>query len=225
LAKIEVAGIRFRWDPRPYDFQYKDIELDIGDNVVVEIDFGTKIGRVIYINKKIEEKKLDSFSDKVVKKVDEDDLKQFEEAEKLSVKAMDIFKKKIAKYKLEMKPVAVEYSLDKSKITFFFTSETRVDFRSLLKDLIKTFKKKIKLQQIGPRDESRVFGGYGECGRPVCCRSFLTDLESITMDMAREQNMEGKGASKISGLWGRLMCCLAFEREEKTKKVSKKKSE
>jgi len=132
---------------------------------------------------------------------------------------MPKFKEKVKKYGLLMKPVMVDFTLDGEKMIFYFTSENRIDFRDLVKDLARTFKKQVKLRQIGARDEAKIYSGFGMCGRPVCCRSFLVSNETITMDMARMQYESGVSASKISGMCGRLMCCLAFEKNEKGKSL------
>src|SRR4030065_1929955 len=121
--------------------------------------------------------------------------------------------KKIKKHGLSMKLVGISISLDDRNLTFYFTAEGRVDFRELLRDLVSTFKKMIRLQQIGPKDAAKLIGGFGPCGRPVCCQTFLSDMKSITMDLARDQNLEGVTSSKISGICGKLMCCLDYEAE------------
>ena len=130
---------------------------------------------------------------------------------------VSLFREKVTELGLEMKPITVEYSFDGGKIIFYFTAENRVDFRELIKSLSRAVKEQVVMRQIGPRDEAKLLGGYGICGQPVCCVRFLTQAESVSMDMAREQYEMNVNANKVTGLCGRLMCCLAFEEPEKKK--------
>lgn len=205
----KATGIKFKNNPKIYDFlQNEEEPIEIGDFVLVDTAFGTESGQVIYIDKKIT--KDNKPTQKVIRKINSEEIAQQKEAEKDKNKAEEIFKKAINRYNLEMKLVDIEFTFD-NKVVFLFTAENRVDFRDLVKELIKNLKKQVRLKQIGPRDEARYLGGFGQCGKPVCCREFLGTIESVTMDMARDQNMASKGSTKISGVCGRLMCCLAYE--------------
>lgn len=204
----KVIGVRFKNNPKIYDFQKPKEKIEIGDLVLVETAFGIEGGTVVYIDKETKEK----VEQKILRKATSQDIENQKKLEKNKERYEKIFKEQVKKHKLEMKFVDIEFSFD-SNIIFLFTAESRVDFRSLVKSLTKTLKKPIKLKQIGPRDEARYIDGYGSCGRPICCKSFLGEIESVTMDMARNQNMASKGSGKISGICGRLMCCLAFEDE------------
>ena len=207
----KAFGIRFENNPKIYDFLAPEADgdkIDIGDIVVVETSLGSEIGKVIYTDKKIEKKNPPT--QKIIRKATAQDIKVSKELEKDKGKFEKIFKDCVKKNNLDMKLIDTEFSFDK-RITFLFAAESRVDFRKLVKDLTSVLKSQIKLKQIGSRDESRYLGGFGQCGRPLCCRAFLGTIESVTMDMARDQNMVSKGSSKISGLCGRLMCCLGFE--------------
>jgi len=188
--------------------------LKDGDYVIVEHDRGLDYGQITSPNNKAGPQLAESKESikKIVRKANERDLKQIEEDK---VKAKDAFNsclKKIEEHKLEMKLVRAEYSFDRSKIMFYFTAPGRVDFRNLVKDLAKIFKARIELRQIGVRDEAKLLGGFGSCGRELCCVRFLNDFEPVTIKMAKEEGLP-LNPPKISGLCGRLMCCLSFEYE------------
>lgn len=204
----KAIGVKFINNPKIYDFLEPEEKLEIGDQVLVETPFGAEAGSVVYLEKEIKEK--NKINQKIIRKVKEEEFENQRKLGKERARLEKTFKEVVKKLKLEMKLVDTEFSFE-GKIIFLFTAESRVDFRDLVKKLTKIFKKPIRLKQIGPRDESRYLGGFGQCGRPVCCRGFLGTIESVTMDMARDQNMASKGSYKISGLCGRLMCCLAFE--------------
>jgi cell fate regulator YaaT (PSP1 superfamily) len=186
-----------------------------GDFVVYHDDENREnIGRVHYANRdeKNEEKVLSSYS--FLRKATPHDKQKMETLSEKAKEAMDKCKKKILEHKLDMLLEFTEYSLDGSRINFIFTSDDRVDFRDLVKDLAKTFQKQIHLQQIGPRDKARIVTGKGKCGKGLCCAGWLKDLQSITMDMVRSQCLESKGSAKLSGCCGKLMCCLRYEVDE-----------
>ncbi|MFH0917977.1 MAG: stage 0 sporulation family protein [Candidatus Omnitrophota bacterium] len=195
-------------------YQTGNLILKVGDYVIVEHDRGLDCGCVIptcQAHCGVEDlpKELPK---KIIRLAKESDLKQVQDN---AVKAKEAFvacEKKIFEHKLEMKLVKAEYSFDRSKILFYFTSDGRVDFRNLVKDLAKVFKARIELRQIGVRDEARLFGGYGSCGRELCCKKFLKDFEPVTIKMAKEEGLP-LNPPKISGLCGRLMCCLSYEYE------------
>ncbi len=203
------VGVRFP-GTKTYSFKAKDLDLALGDEVMVKTSLGLEIGKVIYIQDLDPKKKG---LQPVIKKLTLKDKEKLKKLEKLKPKALEVCQRKIQKHGLPMKLIDVHFSLDGERITFLFTSETRVDFRELVKDLVKAFKRQIILRQIGPRDETRLKGGVGRCGRIFCCQSFLNNLGSVSMEMVKSQNLSAKGSSKISGPCGKLLCCLAFEFE------------
>ena len=208
----KIAGIRFHKGGRIYYFDAMDFELSKGAIVVVNTSFGDECGEVVNIKElNPKENKRDLMP--VVKVFDEKSQDFFIKKEKEKQKYLRIANELVEKSDLQMKILDVNLSFDDSKVTFIFSSESRVDFRQLVKDLAAKLKKQIVLRQIGPRDEARFIGGYGRCGREFCCQTFLQNLESITIDMAKAQNLAGRGSSKISGACGKLMCCLAYEME------------
>jgi cell fate regulator YaaT (PSP1 superfamily) len=217
---VQVVGVCFRKGGKTYDFKLGDLKLKKGDIIVVETADGTEAGEVRYIDKEIKERKIISSLKPILRKANSRDLKRLSDFTKQRKEALETFAKKIHLHKLEMKPVNVDFSFDNKRIIFFFVSETRVDFRELVKDLARFFKKQIILRQVGPRDATRMQGGYGVCGEPLCCGRFLEDLGNVAMDMVRDQDLEFRGSEKLSGLCGRLKCCLAFE-EELYKKLRK----
>ena len=188
--------------------------LKLGGCVIVEADRGLDYGYIVSADgpAKVEGKKQEEPVRKVVRLASSQDLKQIVDNKIKAKEAFSDCQKKIKEYKLEMKLVDCEYSLDRGKLVFYFTSESRVDFRDLVKELAKVFKARIELRQIGVRDEARFLGGYGVCGRRLCCASFLKDFEPVMIKMAKEQGLP-LNPPKISGLCGRLMCCLSYEYE------------
>jgi len=191
-------------------------DVKAGDYVIFHDDENREnIGRVHYSSREVAES-----HDKIVKnysflrKATPNDVQKMEMQGGKSIEAMQKCKEKIKEHNLEMILEFVEYSLDGNRINFIFTADDRVDFRELVKDLAKTFQKQIHLQQIGPRDKARIVTGRGKCGKGLCCSNWLNDLQSITMDMVRSQNLESKGSAKLSGCCGKLMCCLRYEVEE-----------
>ncbi len=205
-----VVGIRFKTAGKIYHFDAGDLDLKRGDVVIVEVDKGIGMGRVVFAPVEMDERRLERALKKIVRKADDVDLERNRFNRDREEEAFRICKEKIAKYKLPMKLVDVEYLFDSSKAIFYFTSETRVDFRDLVKDLASCFYTRIEMRQIGVRDEAKHVGGLGPCGRELCCASFLKDFEPVTVKMAKEQNLT-LNPLKISGLCGRLMCCLGYE--------------
>ncbi len=204
--------VRLRDSGQMFFYQSENIEVKEGDCVIVEHDRGTDYGAVVNsglapadVDKKEPPKKL-------LRVAREKDLKQIEENRTKAREAFSSCTKKIEEHKLDMKLVQAEYSFDRTKIVFYFTANGRIDFRNLVKDLAKIFKARIELRQIGVRDEARLFGGFGSCGRELCCTRFLKDFEPVTIKMAKEEGLP-LNPPKISGLCGRLMCCLSFEYE------------
>jgi cell fate regulator YaaT (PSP1 superfamily) len=209
---INVVGVRFKDVGKVYYFDPAELELKKGDNVIVETARGIEFGTVVIERKQIEEKDIVSPLKKVIRVANEDDKQTEAENKKKEREAFDICLKKIAKHGLEMKLIDVEYTFDNNKILFYFTANGRVDFRELVKDLAAVFKTRIELRQIGVRDESKMMGGMGVCGRCLCCSSFLGEFQPVSIKMAKEQGLSLNPA-KISGACGRLMCCLKYEQE------------
>ncbi len=196
-------------------YQAGNLTLKVGDCVIVEHDRGLDYGCVILPGQAhccAVEASPKEPPKKIIRLAKESDLKQVEDNCLKAKEAFNACEKKINEHKLDMKLVKAEYSFDRSKILFYFTSDGRVDFRNLVKDLAKIFKARIELRQIGVRDEARLFGGYGSCGRELCCKIFLKDFEPVTIKMAKEEGLS-LNPPKISGLCGRLMCCLSYEYE------------
>lgn len=210
---IKAAGIRFYLQDKIYNFALNDLELKVGDIVVVETELGREMGEVVVPFLEINEKRLEKPLKPILRKTTASDLEKIEKYNKKKPEALDFCRQAIKKYNLPMKLQDVNFAFDGSRITFYFTSETRVDFRDLVKDLTRHFQKSIRLHQIGSRDIARHFGGYGICGRELCCATFLKEFESITLDLAKEQQMVQRGSERISGNCGRLLCCLAYEKE------------
>lgn len=205
--------IRLRDSGQIYSCSQPELSVKEGDYVIVEHDRGLDYGQIISgkdaaLNDKGQRESLK----KIVRVAKEADLKQIEENRAKAKEASSTCVKKVAEHKLDMKLVHAEYSFDRTKIVFYFTASGRVDFRELVKDLAKIFKARIELRQIGVRDEARFFGGFGPCGRELCCAKFLKDFEPVTIKMAKEEGLP-LNPPKISGLCGRLMCCLSFEYE------------
>lgn len=218
-----VIGVKFRKPGKIYFFDPENLQIKRDDYVIVETQVGEEIGKVVIDNKKVNEEKLANTLKKVIRVATSQDLKQYEENKLKEPDALKICEQKIKKHKLEMRLIDVEYKFDNSKILFYFTAEGRIDFRDLVKDLASIFKTRIELRQIGVRDEVRRIGGNGICGRELCCCSFLGNFDTVSIKMAKEQNISLNPA-KISGNCGRLMCCLKYEQEvyeEKIKRLPK----
>ncbi|MBQ8765551.1 MAG: stage 0 sporulation family protein [Clostridia bacterium] len=209
---IETVGIRFKDGGKIYDFDADGIKFNKGDFAMVETVRGIECGKVAKANHKINEDDINQPLKKVIRVANESDIKTLAENKEKEQEAFKICEKKIEAHGLEMKIVDVEYTFDRSKLLFYFTADGRVDFRELVKDLASTFRTRIELRQIGVRDESRMVGGFGICGRPFCCNTFLTDFQPVSIKMAKEQGLS-LNPTKISGTCGRLMCCLKYEQE------------
>ena len=209
----KAAGIRFHIQDKIYDFDPQELELAKGDKIIVETEQGVEVGEVVYSAKEIEESTLESPLKPILRKATSSDLAKIAEYEEKKKESMDYFRETIDKYRLEMKPVDVHFAFDGSKVTFYFTAESRVDFRELVKELTRFFQKSVRLQQVGSRDVAKEVGGLGICGRELCCSKWLKEMSSITTDMARLQQMAHRGSDRISGSCGRLLCCLSYEAE------------
>jgi len=219
----KVVGIKFPHSLKIYDFLPGKNDIKVRNKVVVETTQGVEIGEVVYIEKELEQVDLENPPKEILREANEADLKKFINLEEKAKEYFPILKDKIEKYGLSMNPVGVSLSLDETKAVFYFTAEGRVDFRELAKDISRTIQKQAIMRQIGPRDEAKLIGGYGRCGRPICCATFLLATESVTMDTVESQYGMAKSAAKVSGICGRLMCCLNYEIPEGNKKGIKKK--
>lgn len=208
----EVIGVRFKDVGKVYFFDPNGEKLKKYDKVIVETARGIECGEVASENHEVEDERIVHPLKKLIRIATEKDLKTLVENKEKEKKAFDICLEKIEKHKLDMKLVEVEYTFDNSKILFYFTSDGRVDFRELVKDLASVFRTRIELRQIGVRDESKMIGGLGMCGRSLCCSSFLGDFQPVSIKMAKEQGLS-LNPTKISGTCGRLMCCLKYEQE------------
>lgn len=207
-----VIGVRYKDAGKIYYFDPGKDNFEIGENVIVETARGVEFGQVAMSNREIEDDNVTSPLKPVLRKANANDLKIVEANKAKEKKAFDICLEKIAKHGLKMKLVDVEYTFDSSKILFYFTAENRVDFRELVKDLASVFRTRIELRQIGVRDQSKMVGGLGVCGRPFCCKTFLGDFQPVSVRMAKEQGLS-LSPTKISGTCGRLMCCLKYEED------------
>jgi len=207
-----IILVRLRDSGQTFFYNAVNLTVKEGDYVIVEHDRGLDYGQIVVPKDAYSEDKSKEPLKKIIRAAKESDLKQIEDNRAKSKDAFNSCLKKIEEHKLNMKLVRAEYSFDRSKIVFYFTASGRVDFRELVKDLAKIFKARIELRQIGVRDEARLFGGFGHCGRQLCCGTFLKDFEPVTIKMAKEEGLP-LNPPKISGLCGRLMCCLYFEYE------------
>lgn len=208
----EVVGVRFKEVGKVYYFDPDGLKLKKGDRVIVETARGVECGEIAMDNRDVSEDEIVKPLKKLLRVATQEDLDRVAENKKKEKSAFEICEKKIAKHKLDMKLVDIEYTFDNSKILFYFTADGRVDFRELVKDLAGVFHTRIELRQIGVRDESKMLGGIGICGRPFCCGTFLGDFQPVTVKMAKEQGLS-LNPTKISGTCGRLMCCLKYEQD------------
>ncbi len=218
-----IIGVRFKKPGKIYFFDPRNLKISKGDSVIVETAMGQEYGEVMIPNREIPEEKVVSPLKKVIRVATYKDKKHYEENKRNEKEAFKTCSKKIKEHKLDMNLTDVEYNFDNSKIIFYFTAEGRIDFRDLVKDLAAIYKTRIELRQIGVRDEVRRIGGNGMCGRELCCCSFLNNFDTVSIKMAKEQNIS-LNPSKISGNCGRLMCCLKYEQEvyeEKLKRLPK----
>lgn len=209
---VKVAGVRFKAAGKVYYFAPGDLDIHINGNVIVETARGLEYGTVSLETTEIKEENVVQPLRKIIRLANEEDEKRHTENEKKKSKAMSLCQEKIDKHKLVMKLIDVEYTFDNNKIVFYFTADGRVDFRELVKDLASVFKMRIELRQIGVRDEAKMLGGVGSCGKGLCCATWLSDFEPVSIKMAKVQNLS-LNPTKISGICGRLMCCLKYEND------------
>lgn len=207
---IEIVGIRFKTVGKVYYFDPNGIVFKKGEKAIVETARGIEFGEILLSNREVEESEVVQPLKKVIRKATQKDQEQMEHYRNKEKSAFEICNKKIAEHGLEMKLIGAEYSFDGGKLLFYFTADGRIDFRDLVKDLASTFRTRIELRQIGVRDEAKMVGGLGICGRPLCCSSFLSDFQPVSIKMAKEQGISLSSA-KISGTCSRLMCCLKYE--------------
>ncbi len=208
----EVIGVRFRENGKIYFFDPLNYKIDPGRFVIVETARGVEYGKVVLGRREIDEEKMSAPLKPIIRIADEKDTAQYEANKEKSKKAFDICLEKIKKHGLQMKLIDAEYTFDDNKVLFYFTADGRVDFRELVKDLAAVFKTRIELRQIGVRDETKIVGGIGICGRELCCHKHLSEFVPVSIKMAKEQNLS-LNPTKISGVCGRLMCCLKHEQD------------
>ena len=208
----EIIGVRFKNAGKTYYFSPGNLQIGMNDLVIVETARGVECGQVVIANRKVEDDKIVAPLKQVIRMATPKDIAQMEENRKREKEAFRVCQEKIQQHGLDMNLVEVEYTFDNNKILFYFTADGRIDFRELVKDLAGIFRTRIELRQIGVRDESKMLGGLGICGRPFCCSTFLGDFQPVSIKMAKEQNLS-LNPTKISGTCGRLMCCLKYEQE------------
>lgn len=209
---VKIIGVRFRKAGKIYYFSPGELEIEKGQHVIVETARGIEYGFVVFGIREMNEEEMTIPLKTVIRIATPEDDKIEEENREKEKSAFNICLEKIAKHELDMKLIDAEYTFDNNKVLFYFTADGRIDFRELVKDLAAVFKTRIELRQIGVRDETKVMGGYSICGRPLCCSTYLSDFVPVSIKMAKEQNLS-LNPTKISGVCGRLMCCLKNEEE------------
>lgn len=209
---VKAVGVKFKHAGKIYYFDPAGIDVNIGDKVIVETAKGLEFATVVMGEEKIHPEKIVSPLKPIIRIATEADKKRNEENNSKKAEAIRLCQEKIDKHKLEMKLVDVEYTFDNSKVIFYFTADGRVDFRELVKDLASVFRMRIELRQIGVRDEAKMMGGIGNCGRPLCCHQWLSEFQPVSIKMAKTQGLS-LNPTKISGICGRLMCCLKYEND------------
>ena len=217
---VEIIGVKFKETGKEYFFDPGMLSINAGQCVIVETTRGLEYGFVSDGNHMVPSATIVQPLRRVIRIADEKDAEQYERNCELEASAMEICKKKIVDHGLEMKLIEAEYTFDNTKLMFYFTAESRVDFRELVKDLASVFRTRIELLQVGIRDEAKMLGGIGICGRHFCCASFLSDFVQVSIKMAKEQNLS-LNSTKISGACGRLMCCLRYEHETYEYEISR----
>ncbi len=208
----KVLGVRFKEVGKIHYLTYKNEICKVGDTIVAETKRGIECGKVIYLKEIENDADLVNPSEKVIRKATTADLKSLDKKKAEEKEALRICQEKIKEHKLKMKLIEAEYMFDRSKVIFYFVAESRVDFRSLVKDLAYIFRLRIELRQVGIRDEAKMLGGLGPCGRMLCCGKFLNNFQSVSIKMAKDQGLS-LNPSKLSGTCGRLMCCLKYEQD------------
>lgn len=209
---VTVVGVRFKKAGKIYYFDPGDLAINAGDKVIVETIRGIEFGEVVVGIKEVPEEDIVAPLKKVIRIATLEDVQHYYENKEKEAEAFEICLQKIKQHGLDMNLIDVEYTFDNTKVIFYFTAEGRVDFRELVKDLASVFRMRIELRQIGVRDEAKIIGGLGPCGRPLCCTAFLGEFEPVSIKMAKDQNLS-LNPTKISGICGRLMCCLKYEQQ------------
>lgn len=209
---VKTVGVRFKKAGKIYYFDPDELDINLEDNVIVETIRGIEFGEVVLEIREVAEEQIVAPLKKVLRVASEEDKKIYWDNKNKERDALSLCLQKVQQHNLDMKLIDVEYTFDNNKIIFYFTADGRIDFRELVKDLASVFKTRIELRQIGVRDEAKMIGGVGPCGRALCCSSFLGDFAPVSIKMAKEQNLSLNPA-KISGICGRLMCCLKYEQE------------
>lgn len=209
----KVVGVRFKHAGLVYYFDPADMELAVGDDVVVETARGSALGKVVVAPKEVTPQEITEPLKPVLRRAQPDDMEQLKKIKEKEIEALAKCEELVERFHLPMNLLSAEYNLDGSYLTIYFKSEKRVDFRALLRELSSTLKTRVELRQVGTRDAAKIVGGVGRCGLPLCCARHLTKFETISMKMAREQNLPLNPAN-ISGVCGRLLCCLAYENEQ-----------
>ncbi|MBM7704933.1 PSP1 domain-containing protein [Metabacillus iocasae] len=209
----DVVGVRFKKAGKIYYFDPGELNIPDGEFVIVETVRGVEFGKVVINKKQVSENDVVLPLKKVIRIAEQKDRLIVDENKNAAQEAYDVCMQKIQEHSLDMKLVDVEYTFDRNKVIFYFTADGRIDFRELVKDLAAIFRTRIELRQIGVRDEAKLLGGIGPCGRMLCCSTFLGDFEPVSIKMAKDQNLS-LNPTKISGLCGRLMCCLKYENDE-----------
>jgi cell fate regulator YaaT (PSP1 superfamily) len=212
MGNYQVVGVRFKKAGKIYFFDPSDLQIELQSDVIVETARGIEYGKIVIGRKTVNESDVVLPLKRVIRLADQEDAKLVEDNKAAASNAFQLCIDKIKEHELKMKLVDVEYTFDRNKVIFYFTAEGRVDFRELVKDLAVIFRTRIELRQIGVRDEAKLLGGIGPCGRILCCSSWLGDFEPVSIKMAKDQNLS-LNPTKISGLCGRLMCCLKFEHD------------
>ena len=209
----DIVGIRFKRAGKVYYFDAAGIELEAGDYAIVKTSRGMELGHVVIAPGQVLAGEVEETLSPVIRKAEPEDIKRAEELEAKAEEALIECGKMIGELQLSMKLLSAEYSLDGNHLTFFFSAGERIDFRKLVRELTKRFKVRVELRQVGPRDEAKLVGGFGPCGRPLCCSGFLSDFAPVSIKMAKEQGLP-LNPMKISGVCGRLLCCLGYESEQ-----------
>jgi len=211
VKKVNATGVAFKPAGKIYDFLSNGVESKFGDKVIVETEKGEDISNVIYSDREIE---VDNKADmkKLIRLATEEDLNNKAKNIEEEPEAFKKCKEFVIEHKLDMKLLKAEYTLDRSKLTFFFTADGRIDFRALVRDLARVFRTRIEMRQVGVRDATKMIGGFGLCGKEFCCSTFLRKFDNISIKMAKDQNLI-LNPTKISGVCGRLMCCLMYEKD------------
>jgi cell fate regulator YaaT (PSP1 superfamily) len=208
----EIVGVRFKDVGKVYYFSPGGLKIPLGEKVIVETAHGVEYGEVVIANKEVSDSEVVGTLKNIMRVATRKDAQTLEANKKKEAEILHVFTKKIAEHKLSMKPIGIDCTFDGSKILFYFTAESRVDFRELVKDLASVYRTRIELRQIGVRDEAKMLGGLGVCGRGLCCSSFLGEFQPVSIKMAKEQSLS-LNPTKISGTCGRLMCCLKYEQD------------